>query len=378
VSRPADGSAVAATADTAGQPVDAVPALDRAAPATGLAAWARTIVASPRRVVLFAIFILVVFLALPEWLNSYFLLTMTGVVIYSIITLGLGLLIGRVGMVSLCQFVLAGLGAWVALRLSYATDLPFPVLILFAGVVTMVIGTLIGLPAIRLSGLYLALITLMAAGALTILLRTAQFPNGGSGFFGNSSAGGASSLLPRPSIARSDVAYYRYCVIAALIMFAVAAWHVRGKPGRAWAAVRQSEASAVAAGVHTTRYKIWAFALASFTAGVAGGLLAASAGGVAISQFPVSNSITLLAVVLLGGVYNLWGAVVAAIFMRLVPAALTYYWGWSTEILTILFGIGVIQVLLTAPGGIVEQMPKDLGRLARKLTGRGKKAENAS
>jgi len=378
VSRPADGSAVAATADTAGQPVEAVPALDRAAPATGLAAWARTIVASPRRAVLFAIFILVVFLALPEWLNSYFLLAMTGVVIYSIITLGLGLLIGRVGMVSLCQFVLAGLGAWVALRLSYATDLPFPVLILCAGVVTMVIGTLIGLPAIRLSGLYLALITLMAAGALTILLRTAQFPNGGSGFFGNSSAGGASSLLPRPSIARSDVAYYRYCVIAALIMFAVAAWHVRGKPGRAWAAVRQSEASAVAAGVHTTRYKIWAFALASFTAGVAGGLLAASAGGVAISQFPVSNSITLLAVVLLGGVYNLWGAVVAAIFMRLVPAALTYYWGWSTEILTILFGIGVIQVLLTAPGGIVEQMPKDLGRLARKLTGRSKKAGETS
>ena len=156
----------------------------------------------------------------------------------------------------------------------------------------MAIGTLIGLPALRLSGLYLALITLMAAGALTILLRTAQFPNGGSGFFGNSSAGGASSLLPRPSIARSDVAYYRYCVIAALVMFAVAAWHVRGKPGRAWAAIRQSEASAVAAGVHTTLYKLWAFALASFMAGIAGGLLAASAGGVAIAQFPVSNSIT--------------------------------------------------------------------------------------
>jgi branched-chain amino acid transport system permease protein len=378
MSRPADGSAVAATTGTADEPVEAIRTLDTTTPATGLAAWARTIVASPRRAVLFAIFILVVFLALPEWLNSYFLLAMTGVVIYSIITLGLGLLIGRVGMVSLCQFVLAGLGAWVALRLSYATDLPFPVLILCAGVVTMVIGTLIGLPAIRLSGLYLALITLMAAGALTILLRTAQFPNGGSGFFGNSSAGGASSLLPRPSIARSDVAYYRYCVIAALIMFAVAAWHVRGKPGRAWAAIRQSEASAVAAGVHTTKYKIWAFALASFTAGVAGGLLAASAGGVAISQFPVSSSVTLLAVVLLGGVYNLWGAVVAAIFMRLVPAALTYYWGWSTEILTILFGIGVIQVLLTAPGGVVEQMPKDLGRLARRLTGRGKKPADAS
>ena len=358
--------------------MDTVQSQDVTVATSGWADAARDIDVSPRQAVLFGVFILLVFFALPEWLNSYFLLTMTGVVIYSIITLGLGLLIGRVGMVSLCQFVLAGIGAWVSLRLSYATDLPFPILILFGGLVTMAIGTLIGLPAIRLSGLYLALITLMAAGALTILLRTAQFPNGGGGFFGNSSAGGASSLLPRPSIAKSDVAYYRYCVIAALVMFAVAAWHVRGKPGRAWAAIRQSEASAVAAGVHTTRYKIWAFALASFTAGIAGGLLAASAGGVAISQFPVSNSITLLAVVLLGGVYNLWGAVVAAVFMRLVPAALTYYWGWSTEILTIIFGVGVIQVLLTAPGGIVEQMPKDLGRLARKLTGRGKNPEVAS
>ena len=177
-----------------------------------------------------------------RWLNSYWLLVMTGVVIYSIITLGLGVLIGRVGMVSLCQFVLAGIGAWVALRLSYATDLPFPLLVSSAGLVTAAIGTLIGLPALRLSGLYLALITLMAAGALTILLRTAQFPNGGGGFFGNSSAGGA-IVAAAPAVDRqeSDVAYYRYCVVVASLMFAVAAWHVRRKPGRAWAAMRQSE-----------------------------------------------------------------------------------------------------------------------------------------
>ena len=99
--------------------------------------------------------------------------------IYSIVTLGLGLLIGRVGMVSLCQFVLLAVGAWVALRLDYATSIPFPVLVLIAGLVTGVIGTLIGLPALRLSGLYLALITLMAAGAITVVLRIAQFPNGG-------------------------------------------------------------------------------------------------------------------------------------------------------------------------------------------------------
>ena len=109
-------------------------------------------------------------LLLPGLLNSYWLLVMTSVVIYSIVTLGLGLLIGRVGMVSLCQFLLLAIGAWVALRLHYATSIPFPLLLLIAGVVTGLIGTLIGLPALRLSGLYLALITLMAAGAITVLL----------------------------------------------------------------------------------------------------------------------------------------------------------------------------------------------------------------
>jgi branched-chain amino acid transport system permease protein len=309
-----------------------------------------------------------VLVGLPALLNSYWMLVMTGAVIYSIVTLGLGLLIGRVGMVSLCQFVLAAVGAWVALRLSYATSIPFPLLLLIAGVITGVLGTLIGLPALRLSGLYLALITLMAAGAITIVLQTTQFPNGGGGFFGNSAAGGASSTLPRPAIAEGGTAYYRYCVIVAALMFLVAIWHVRRKPGRAWAAIRQSQATAVAAGVNTVLYKLWAFALASFMAGVAGALLAAAAGGVTVQQFPVQSSVTLLAVVLMGGVYSLWGAVVAAFLLRILPALLDD-WGVPTELLTILFGIGVLQVLMTAPGGLADQFPKDMAKLGRRIAG---------
>jgi branched-chain amino acid transport system permease protein len=320
-----------------------------------------------RPLVVAAFFVFVLF-GLPPLLDSYWMQVVTGVVIYSIVTLGLGLLIGRVGMVSLCQFVLLAIGAWVALRLDYLASIPFPVLVLIAGLVTGVIGTLIGLPALRLSGLYLALITLMAAGAITIVLRIAQFPNGGGGFFGNTAAGGASSRLPRPAIAQGDTAYYRYCVVVAAVMFLLAIWHVRGKAGRAWAAIRQSQATAVAAGVNTTLYKLWAFALASFMAGVAGALLAAAAGGVNINQFQVQNSITLLAVVLMGGVYSIWGAVVAGLLLRLLPALLDS-WGVSTELLTILFGVGILQVLMTAPGGLVEQVPKDLANLGRKIGG---------
>ena len=108
---------------------------------------------------------------------------------------------------------------------------PFPVLVILAGLITGVIGTLIGLPALRLSGLYLALITLMAAGAITVVLRIAQFPNGGDGFFGNSAAGGASSRLPRPALATGDTAYYRYCVVVAALMFLLAVWHVQRQAG---------------------------------------------------------------------------------------------------------------------------------------------------
>jgi branched-chain amino acid transport system permease protein len=225
---------------------------------------------------------------------------------------------------------------------------------------------LIGLPALRLSGLHLALITLMAAGAITIVLQTTQFPNGGGGLFGNDAAGGATSRMPRPSLAQSDTAYYRFCVVIAGLMFAVAVWQTRRKPGRAWAAIRQSQLTAVAAGVNTVVYKLWAFALASFMAGVAGALLAAAAGGVGVQQFPVQNSVLLLAVVLTGGVYSIWGAVVAALLLRFLPALLDD-WGLSTELLTILFGVGVLQVLTTAPGGIVDQLPKDLAKLGRRI-----------
>ena len=87
-------------------------------------------------------------------------------------------------MVSLGQGAVLAMGAWVAARLLFATGLPFPIVLLAAGLITMVLGTLVGLPALRMSGLYLALITLMLAGAITVVLATINFPNGGHGFTG--------------------------------------------------------------------------------------------------------------------------------------------------------------------------------------------------
>ena len=308
------------------------------------------------------------FLFIPSIFSLYYVNAWTQVAIWSIVTLGLGVLVGRVGMVSLGQGAVLAMGAWVAARILFATGLPYPVVLLASGLITMVLGTLVGLPALRMSGLYLALITLMLAGAITIVLQNIQFPNGGHGFTGYNGATVHIPPIRRPSIATTDPAFFRYSVIVAVLMFVLVLVHLRGRPGRAWAAIRQSEAAALAGGINTTLYKLWAFALASFITGVAGGLVAGFDPYLNSLTFATSDSITLLAVVLMGGAYSMTGAVVAAFLLKFLQQLLND-WGVSPDWLTILFGIGVLQVLTTAPRGIVEQMPKDIARLARLVRG---------
>ena len=136
------------------------------------------------RMAITAILVLFVLFALPQLLSLYYIDTMTQVAVYSMVTLALGVLVGRVGLVSLGQVAVLAIGAWAAARLLFATTQPYPLILLEAGLITMVAGLIIGLPALRLRGLYLALITLMFAGAITVVLATVNFPNGGHGFTG--------------------------------------------------------------------------------------------------------------------------------------------------------------------------------------------------
>ena len=315
------------------------------------------------------IFVLLAFavVAVPKLVGADWITTFTSVAIYSLAALGFGLLYGRVGMISLGQVALLSIGCWIGTRLAYATAIPFPVLLLVVGGIVCLIGVIIGLPALRLSGLYLALITLMFAGATTIALGATDFPNGGHGFLGHTSSSSLIGLAPvrRPAMATSDVAYYRYVVIVAAIMFLLALLHVAGKPGRAWASIRESEPAALAAGVNTVFYKLWAFGLSSFMTGVAGCLLAAQIGVPRAITFQTQDSLTLAATALIGGIFSLWGAIVAGIFNQLLPFVFQAQWGISSNFLLILFGAGLLQVLLTAPGGLVDQLPKDMANLGR-------------
>jgi branched-chain amino acid transport system permease protein len=314
-----------------------------------------------------AVLLVFVVAAVPKLVGADWITTFTSVAIYSLAALGFGLLYGRVGMISLGQIALLSIGCWVGTRLAYATALPFPLLLIVVGGIVAVIGVIIGLPALRLSGLYLALITLMFAGATTVVLGATDFPNGGHGFLGHTSNASLIGLkaVRRPAVGVSDVAYYRYVVIVGALMFLLALLHVAGKPGRAWASIRESEPAALAAGVNTVLYKLWAFGLSSFMTGVAGCLLAAQIGEPRAITFQTQDSLTLAATALIGGIFSLWGAVLAGLFNQLLPFVFQAQWGINPNFLLILFGAGLLQVLLTAPGGLVDQFPKDMANLGR-------------
>jgi branched-chain amino acid transport system permease protein len=286
--------------------------------------------------------------------GSYWLAIFTSSFAIALATAGTGLLYGRLGLVSLCQFALVGIGGWITLRLYFAFHLPFWLNVLAGGLGASTIGVLWGLPALRMRGLHLALATLMLAGAFQVVIANWSFPNGGDGFLGYQ--GDRPRVdMDRPPLATGDVAYFIYVAIVLALGLTFLEWHRHAKPGRAWALISKSEPMAIASGVNIVFYKAWAFALAGFLAGIGGGLLAGCYGGLDGGAFSAADSILLLAVTVIGGIADWPGAVLAGLLFR-VPSAFLNGLGVNGNIATLLFGAGLIHALMTAPTGISGQL----------------------
>ncbi|MFD5264805.1 branched-chain amino acid ABC transporter permease [Streptomyces sp. NPDC058335] len=301
-------------------------------------------------------------LVTPILLTGYWTKIATLAAVFSAVAAGAGLLYGRLGYVSLNQVALTGVGGWVFLRIAHEVALPSPVLLVLAGAVTCVIGTVIGLPSLRLNGLILALVSLMAAGAFEILFYGTGFPDGGGGFTGRATGAQLARTVPRPDFATSDDAMFRYTVIVVGILFLILWVTLRGRVGRAWAAIRQSEAGAYATGVPVTRYRLLALALTSFSTGVAGALLATGTGRLDPISFPAQQNIVLFAVVLIGGAYSLFGGVLAGLLYVAFPAVLNDL-GIDANLVLVILGLGLVQALVTAPRGMAGQVQGLMARL---------------
>ena len=317
-----------------------------------------------RPYVIMAVSVAVLSVAVALFAGGFWLSTLTSTLAVSIAAMGVGLLYGRLGLVSLCQYALVGIGGWAALRVHFAFDPPFVVSVLVGGIAAMVVGVVWGLPALRLRGLYLALVTLMLAGAFQIAIVAVGFPDGGEGFLGRV-AGTGRVMMERPGYALSDPAYFLFAAVAFALSAALVIAHIRSKAGRSWALIRKDERMAAAAGVRVVRYKLWSFALSGFLAGIAGGLLAGAVGQLDGRSFGASESIMLFVLSVVAGAWGWAGALLAGGLLRAVPSLLSD-WGIEGYAAMILFGIAVIHAFSTASEGLAVQ----IGRIVRRLWSR--------
>lgn len=297
--------------------------------------------------------------------NAFWLSATTSAVALSLSVAGLAILYGQLGLVSLCQFALVGVGGWVTLRIGHGFQPPFEISLLAGGVVASAVGLAFGIPALRLRGLYLALVTLMLAGAFQTVIGAWGFPDGGPGFLGRAEGAGR-AMLPRPALAEGAVPYFLYVSGIATLALMIVQWHKLARPGRAWSLIRKGETVAVASGVNVLAYKAWAFALSGFLAGVSGGLLAGNVGQLDGRAFGAFESLNLFALAVVGGVYNWYGAIIAGLLLRAMPALLTSL-GVDGYVTMAIFGIALFHALATAPTGIAGQIAELTRRLAARL-----------
>lgn len=296
--------------------------------------------------------------------NDFWLSVWTSISALSLALAGAALLYGQLGLVSLCQFALVGVGGWVTLRIGDSYHIPFIISMLAGGVGAMLAGLAVCLPALRLRGLYLALVTLMLAGGYETIISVCGFPNGGTGLTGRITTNAMNVLLSRPEIAQSPQAYFLYTSFFAMLGLSLVQWHKRTLPGRSWALIRKGEAAAVSAGVNSVLYKAWAFALSGFLAGIAGALMAGNFGQLDERGFGAFNSLMLFALCVVGGVYNWFGALIGSALLLGMPALFTDF-GVNGYIATGIFGLGLFHALSTAHSGVAGQISGLISRLTR-------------
>lgn len=282
-----------------------------------------------RKSVLYAVGLAVVLL-LPVLLGlipgvplGYVLYLVSLGVIYAVVALGLQLLFGCAGQFSLGHAGFFAIGAYTSAILTARAGLPFIVALPAAGLVTAVLGFALGLPALRLSGLYLAVATLGFGLAIPqVILWQGGLTGGAMGLHGLPLA--AIPLGPFPALVfRTDQEYY-YLATGVLILLTLFARNiVASDTGRALIAIRDSEVAARAMGVNPVRYKTTAFALSAFYAGIGGSLYAHLLHGISPEDFTIFLSIDFVTMIVLGGLGSVGGALGGAFLLTLLQNSLT-------------------------------------------------------
>ena len=254
--------------------------------------------------------LLVLFVALPLVASPYQMYVVDTLLVACIAALGLNLLTGFTGLISIGHGGFVGVGAFTSALLVSKLGVPLWLSVPTAGLLTALVGLVVGLPSLRIKGMYLAIATLAAQVIIEWVLSRPGI------------AGTGAIAAPRPAALQDDRAYY--FVLLSLAVAAVVFAHnvLRTRIGRALIAVRDREIAASAIGVDVGRYKLLAFGLSSAYAGVAGALLGHLSRAVNYEQFQLDLSIQYLAMIVIGGLGSLTGSILGAVFITLMPILL--------------------------------------------------------
>ncbi len=289
---------------------------------------------------------------LPRFVSDFRASQLAFVGLYFVAIVGLNVLVGYSGQISLGHGAFMALGGYTTAILMADHGVRDLYTIPCAGLVAGAAGLLVGVPALRLSGLYLAIATFGIAIALPELLRRYDGLTGGTtgkSLFGipQQTGLGAGPTVFGHKLTNSDWLYYLSWTVG-LALFALAWALLAGPVGRSLRAVRDSEVAAAAAGIHPALWKVLAFGISAAYAGVAGSLLAINVAFVNPDTFPISLSLTLLVGAVIGGLGALWGAVPGAAFIEFLPV---WVQDWSKQGPQVIYGAAIVALMLLLPTG---------------------------
>jgi branched-chain amino acid transport system permease protein len=329
---------------------------------------------------------IVFFIGWPTVISSFQTSEWSQALILAIAIMGLNILVGYSGQLSLGHGAFMALGAYTSAILAHRYKMDYLVTIPIAGLLTGVVGFLFGVPALRLSPLYLALATFaLAVVTPSLIKRPAELTGGVQGI----------SLPPPdpPQFAKdafaavtgtpmtSDQWIYYVTLACALLLFWLAWNLVRHRAGRAMRAIRDGEVAAAASGVNIAGYKTLAFGISALYGGVAGSLFGLATSFVSPDTFPVSLSIQLLVGAVIGGLASIPGPLVGGIFAYFLPIESNQWVPTQTWIPAqiastvekagpaVTYGVVLILIMIFAPNGIVGLVNAAYARLRRRLRG---------
>jgi len=295
------------------------------------------------------------FIALNLPAGSYYINVINLVAINALVAVGLNILVGYTGQISLGHAGFFAIGAYAQAVLFTQAGMPLVIALVIAGLMAAAFGLLLGLPALRLEGPYLAIATLGFGVAVTQIIGRLDLLGGrmglsvpGPGYTDWIRAWLTASYGAERAPEAPLYAMYVLVVPICVLMSVLAVNLMKSRVGRAFVAIRDSEIAAETIGVNLTRTKTMAFAVSAFYAGLAGGLYAHAVGFIDPPSFDLRLSITFLAMVVVGGLGSILGAHLGAILMTLLPLSLTAV----RNVPEIIIGSIMVLVILFEPLGL--------------------------